>query len=410
MSAVLEKLNELPYGWERMAIEDIAEVNPRVNKSEISDDLLVSFVRMPAVEAESGVIDVSKERPFSEVKKGFTPFIEGDVLFAKITPCMENGKMAVVPKVKNGYGFGSTEFHVLRPKEGIESKYIYYFVSSRNFRGVAQHNMSGAVGQKRVPTNYLKQHLIPVAPPEQQKRIVAKIEELFSHIDAGIEALKKSKQLLKQYRQSVLKSAVTGELTKEWREANKAKLEPAPQLLKCILKERRQKWEEQQLEQFKAKGKLLKDDKWKGKYKELNPILSEELKNLPDLPEAWVYTRLGNLIDDPKYGTSKKCSYDVDGKGVLRIPNIGNGEVELENMKYALFNDAENAAYELNKGDVLTIRSNGSPSLVGKCALIRECDIKYLYAGYLIRLRPNQNIASGLYLINSLNSIVNSIR
>ena len=110
-----------------------------------------------------------------------------------------------------------------------------------------------------------KDYDIPLAPPEQQKRIVAKIEELFSHIDAGIEALKKAKQLLKQYRQSVLKAAVTGELTKEWREANKDKLEPASQLLERILKERRQKWEEQQLEQFKAKGKMPKDDKWKRK-------------------------------------------------------------------------------------------------------------------------------------------------
>ena len=160
MSAVLEKVKDLPDSWERVAIEDVAEVNPRVNKAEIADDLNVSFVPMPAVEAESGAINVSRERPFLEVKKGYTPFIEGDVLFAKITPCMENGKMAVVPKVKNGYGFGSTEFHVLRPKEGTESKYLYYFVSSRTFRGVAQHNMSGAVGQKRVPTNYLKQHLI----------------------------------------------------------------------------------------------------------------------------------------------------------------------------------------------------------------------------------------------------------
>src|SRR5690606_24720681 len=113
---------------------------------------------------------------------------------------------------------------------------------------------------------------MPIAPPGQQKRIVAKIEELFSHIDAGIEALKKAKQLLKQYRQSILKAAVTGELTKEWREANKDKLEPASKLLERILKERRQVWEEQQLKKIKAKGKIPKDDKWKEAYAE--PVLA----------------------------------------------------------------------------------------------------------------------------------------
>ena len=133
---------------------------------------------------------------------------------------------------------------------------------------------------------------MPIAPLEQQKRIVAKIEELFSHIDAGIEALKKAKQLLKQYRQSVLKAAVTGELTKEWREANKGKLEPASQLLERILKERREKWEEQQLEQFKAKCKMPKDDKWKEKYKEPEGAAVDDL---PEIPNEWVWATLPQL-------------------------------------------------------------------------------------------------------------------
>lgn len=95
---------------------------------------------MPAVGAGSGAIDVSEEKPFSDVKKGFTLFLEGDVPFSKITPCMENGKVVVVPKVKNDYGFGSSEFHVLRPTGEVDTKYLYYFVSSRNFRGHAQQH------------------------------------------------------------------------------------------------------------------------------------------------------------------------------------------------------------------------------------------------------------------------------
>lgn len=108
--------------WPVMTIEEIADVNPRVDKAAIPDDLPVSFVPMPAVGAADGSIRIGETRPAGEVKKGFTAFLEGDVLFAKITPCMENGKMAIVPKLVNGYGFGSTEFHVLRPKPGMDVK------------------------------------------------------------------------------------------------------------------------------------------------------------------------------------------------------------------------------------------------------------------------------------------------
>ena len=210
-------LDAIPEGWTVARLDEACDVNPRLNKSEIHDDLLVSFVPMPAVGAGDGSIDVSQERPASEVKKGFTAFKQGDVLFAKITPCMENGKMAVVPKVVNDYGFGSTEFHVLRPKDGIEARYVYYFVSSQTFRGVAERYMTGAVGQKRVSTTYLKEQQIPLAPLEQQKRIVAEIEKQFSRLDEAVANLKRVKVNLKRYKAAVLKAAVEGKLTEDWR-------------------------------------------------------------------------------------------------------------------------------------------------------------------------------------------------
>ena len=209
-----------------MPIEQIADVNPRIEKSSISDDLPVSFVPMPAVGAGDGSIRVDETRPAREVKKGFTGFLEGDVLFAKITPCMENGKMAVVPKLVNGYGFGSTEFHVLRPKPGMVAKYLYYFVSSQSFRGEAERYMTGAVGQKRVSTTYLKESKIPVAPLDQQKRIVAEIEKQFSRLDEAVANLKRVKANLKRYKAAVLKAAVEGRLVET--EAELARKDPSP--------------------------------------------------------------------------------------------------------------------------------------------------------------------------------------
>ena len=305
--------NELPEGWKVRRISEVAAVNPKVNKKEIPDDLLVSFVPMPAVGAEDGLIDVSDHRPFAEVKKGYTGFAEGDVLFAKITPCMENGKMAVVPPLANGYGFGSTEFHVLRPSEEVDGKYLYYYVSSKQFRGVAERHMSGAVGQRRVPTPYLKDCLIPVAPPGQQERIVAEIEKQFSRLDEAVANLKRVKANLKRYKAAVLKAAVEGKLTEEWRKAH-PDVESASKLLDHILAERRAKWEEAELAKMEAKGKAPKNDKWKAKYKE--PALSEPT-NGPRLPAAWTSASLDQLTGKITSGSRDWSTYYGRGSSIF---------------------------------------------------------------------------------------------
>ena len=208
----------LPTSWTLAPLSDIAEINPKLDKADVADSLEVSFVPMPAVQATTGEINVTETRQFGQVKKGYTAFREGDVLFAKITPCMENGKMAIVPKVRNGLAFGSTEFHVLRARSGINAHYIYHFVSSQRFRYDAEHNMTGAVGQRRVPTAYLTDHPIPIPPSCAQNRIVAKIEELLSELCNGIESLETALDQLKVYRQAVLKHAFEGKLTAAWRE------------------------------------------------------------------------------------------------------------------------------------------------------------------------------------------------
>jgi type I restriction enzyme S subunit len=199
------------------SLSEVVELNPRLDKTTAADNPEVSFVSMSSVEAETGIIDVNTARRFDEVKKGYTSFQENDVLFAKITPCMENGKIAVVPALRNGLGFGSTEFHVLRPTSGVLAKYLYYFVSSKRFRIDAEHNMTGAVGQRRVPINYLSAHAIPIPATNEQRRIVAKIEALFSELNKGIESLETAREQLKVYRQAVLKQAFEGKLTAEWR-------------------------------------------------------------------------------------------------------------------------------------------------------------------------------------------------
>ena len=211
---------DLPSGWAEATLDQVSQINPPGAATAVPDHELVTFVPMAAVEELSGRMRTDTLNPFGEVKKGFTRFRDGDVLFAKITPCMENGKIAVARGLRGGVGCGSTEFHVLRPHEAADAEYLRYFLVRSAYRRDAQRNMQGAVGQQRVPTDYLRESVIPLPPKPEQQRIVSRIEELFSEIDEGERALERVGQLVERYRQSVLKAAVTGELTREWRGAH----------------------------------------------------------------------------------------------------------------------------------------------------------------------------------------------
>ena len=123
-----EKEQELPLGWVSVPLSAIARINPSLDRSVLNDDVEVTFLPMRAVEAEGGGVRSPEVRRFGEVKKGYTSFLTGDVIMAKITPCMENGKTTVVPDVPGQVCFGSTEFHSIRPEQGVQAKWIAQFL------------------------------------------------------------------------------------------------------------------------------------------------------------------------------------------------------------------------------------------------------------------------------------------
>ena len=207
--------NNIANHWQLKKLKEVSEINPKLpKKEEIPTDLEVQFLPMKLVEEIVNKIHLSETRKFNEVLKGsYTPFVNGDVIFAKVTPCMENGKIAVVKNLKNGIGFGSSEFHVIRPKENILSDYIFYFLVQDKFRNQAQHEMTGAVGLRRVPKQFIENYFIPLPPIPEQHTIVSKIEELFSELDNGKQQLLTAQQQLKVYRQSLLKWAFEGKLS-----------------------------------------------------------------------------------------------------------------------------------------------------------------------------------------------------
>ncbi len=182
---------------EMVALADVCEINPRLPKGHpLSDDTNVSFVPMAAVDETDGAIGVRRVRPFSEVKKGYTSFRDNDVLFAKITPCMENGKAAVARDLQGSYGFGSTEFHVLRATSRVLAEWIFYFVRREQFRAEAKRSFTGTAGQQRVPASFLHSVQIPVPPLPQQHRLVDILSRAESIVRLRREAQKKAAELI----------------------------------------------------------------------------------------------------------------------------------------------------------------------------------------------------------------------
>ena len=169
---------------------------------------------MKCVEEETGNLDATTERPWHEVKKGYTAFQDNDVIFAKITPCMENGKFAIARGLKGGRAAGSTEFHVLRPNERLAPHYLMHFLFQHHIRQDARMNMRGAAGQLRVPTDFFESLKIPLPPLPTQHRIVAEIEEKLSRLDAAQSALLRAQANLKRYRASVLYSQYQTDFSK----------------------------------------------------------------------------------------------------------------------------------------------------------------------------------------------------
>lgn len=397
MSAINLINNELPDNWVITKLSDFAHIE--MGQSPTSDTYNLDGQGLPFFQGKSEFGAVFPETrkycslPKKIAEKGATLLSVrapvGPTNLAKTRCCIGRGLAAI------------------QPLGGVEEKFILFLI--RSIEDVLSSKGTGstfsAISKKQID------NLIFAVPPlNEQKRIVARIEELFSELDNGIAALKTAREKLKLYRQAVLKHAFEGKLTAQWREENKDKLETPEQLLARIQKEREARYQ-QQLEEWKAAVKVWEENGKEGKkpsrpkrLAQLTPVFDTPRKEFPQLPTGWSYIRLGNLIDEPTYGTSAKCDYKSGEQSVLRIPNIYRGRIDDSDLKFASFDKGEIDHLRLEVGDILTIRSNGSISLVGSCALIKEEDTKHIFAGYLIRLRPNSKVIKSEYMLSVMSS------
>ena len=304
----------------------------------------------------------------------------GDVLVSMTRPNLN--AVAIIPPKLDG-AIGSTGFHVLRSK-WVEPKFLFYLVQAHQFIEEMCRHVQGALYPAVRPSDISSFKFI-LPSSFTQTRIVEKLEELLSDLDAGVAELKAAQKKLTQYRQSLLKAAVEGTLTAQWR-AERAKrgepLETGAQLLERILTECRRRWEEKQLAKFKEQGKTPPKD-WREKYPDpVNPNTAD----LPELPEGWVWVTVDQLALEMKYGSSAKTSSESGSIPVLRMGNIQDGELDIQDLKFLPADHDEFPSLILQDGDLLFNRTN-SPELVGKTAIYRSQITPCSYASYLIAVR-----------------------
>jgi len=207
------EISLIPDNWKMVRLGEVCEINPSRPKGLTRlPDAPTTFIPMAAVDEKTGTVAKPEIVPYKKVSKGYTYFEEDDVLFAKITPCMQNGKHVIASNLIDGVGFGTTEFHVLRHKDEVLPEWIYFFIRQPYFLQEATAYFTGAVGQQRIPEYFLSDYIIPLPPLKEQKRIASKIQELMQEVERARTACEKQLEAINSLPQAILKKAFRGEL------------------------------------------------------------------------------------------------------------------------------------------------------------------------------------------------------
>ena len=361
----VEWLGEVPVHWEVKRLRFVAELNPSKNEiAKLDRDIEVSFLPMEAV-GDDGSLNLDRTRSICEVEMGYTYFREGDVTIAKITPCFENGKGAVMRGLVGGIGFGTTELIVARPYEKqTTSEYLHWLFISTPFRKLGEASMYGAGGQKRMPDDFVSNFSIAFPPREEQSAIATFLDRETAKIDALVAEQQRLIELLKEKRQTVISHAVTKGLNLDAR---------------------------------------MKDSgiEWLGEVP-----AHWEVKRLKYIGKA-----IGGLIYDPSeivevgYGTL-----------VLRSSNVQNGSIVFDDNVYVTTTIPENLITQ--NGDILVCSRNGSRALIGKNAMIDSESsgltfgafmmiFRSEYSGYIFHVFNSQlfKFQSGAFLTATINQL-----
>jgi len=332
-----------PKEWRSVRLRYVCEINPAARR--VAGP--IAFAPMDAVGVLGGIrFDQTLEQ--NDVSTGLSYFEEDDVIVAKITPCFENGKCALAENVPGGRALGSTEFHVIRPGSTVFPRFLFYAVASAAFREPGEAHMYGAAGQKRVPTDFIKEFLLSFPDNAAQRAIAAFLDVQTARIDSLMEKKQRLITLLDEELQALISRAVT------------RGLDPSA---------------------------LMKDSgvEWLGR-----------------VPANWRISRLKFAVAGMEQGWSPQCdsrAAEMEEWGVLKAGCVNGGRFE-ESENKVLPPDLEpDPRLEIRPGDVLMSRASGSVDLIGSVAIVPErCRARLILSDKLYRLAPQRRVIEPTYI------------
>ena len=360
-----------PDGWATTTLGDVIE--PRRVKADPQATPNAKFVGMEHVEAHT--TKLLGTTTAGAMKSSANAFKRGDVLYGRLRPYLNKVHQPDFD------GLCSGEFVVLPDNDAISGAFLKHRLSAYDFVDFASHLNAG--DRPRVDFGQLQSFALALPPRDEQTRIANLLDELLDDLATGVSALERCREKLHLYRASVLKAAVEGDLTADWRSAH-PDAEPASTLLQRILAERRAHWEQEQLRAYAEKGKTPPKN-WKAKYKE--PV-APDLADLPSLPRGWEWVGFdqigaiqGGLQKSPARAP-KRNHFPY-----LRVANVRRGRLQLDELHRFELTPQELAKLRLETGDVLLVEGNGSRTEIGRCALwngeVEDC----VHQNHIIRVR-----------------------
>ena len=358
---------DIPESWKWVRVGNITTLNP---KNEANDETEASFIPMTLV-ADGYRNQHSYEiKKWGEIKKGFTHFTNGDIGIAKITPCFQNRKSVIFDSLVHNLGAGTTELSIVRViADTVNREYLLWFFKSDYFIKNGIKSFTGTAGQQRIHKDYLANCVIPLPPLAEQKRIVAKIEELLPLIDRYEKAWSRLEEVNRRFpadmQKSLLQMAIQGKLVEQRPEEGTGE-----ELYRQIQAE---------------KQRLIKEGKIK-KEKPLPDIAEDEVPF--EIPESWKWVRWGELSDSIQYGYNAAAQSNGRIK-MVRISDIQDNAVLWDRVPYCDISENEIPTYRLQNNDILFARTGGT---VGKSFLVNEVPEEAIYAGYLIRTRYSSKL------------------
>jgi type I restriction enzyme S subunit len=361
----VEWLGEIPEGWNLKRLRFCASLNP--SKVEIQQvPASVSFLPMDCI-GDDGSLDLSIVRSWEEIQQGYTFFQDGDVVYAIITPCFENGKGAFLQGLINGMGFGTTELTVLRPNNTCDGQWLWYLTVSRPFREIGKSYMYGAGGQKRVPDDFARNFPVSFPPLSTQRIIAFFLDSTTARIDSLVHEYEEVIALLQEKRQALISHAVTRGLSELVRP----------------------------------------DDPDFGEWAQPVKFMGSGVEWLGEIPEGWEVAQSRRVIFGIEQGWSPQAE-DAEPNGtdysVLKLSAVKDGIYQESERKTLPKDTVIPAELLLKKGDILLTRAN-TPELVGDVCIIDHSDGRTIFSDLIYRISLDPTKCTPMYYTYFMRSL-----